>query len=303
MALAVRRISAKRVIRVNNLEEAASDWLPAEVRHLTSQTAIEENREQAKILNFPTRVVIDKRATVDLTPADAQALARAGNRVTFEGLDNNIRFFYTSTGTIKAAAQYAWTLLLNLTRSLTGTARDSYYIWCSDAGKRGSGRKFTDISGALDWLDQNTGPLISFRILGPTIEYRRKIIYNPRGRQQQTRWVRAARGINEGRAIDRYRFTRPAQSKVKPGESTDRIVIRKSRGRKTTYQARVAKAIQEIVIQNTRRQFRDISIKYRFVRSKELPLPIKTAWKPSEQNVHIPELSLWVKQQHGRRKR
>ena len=142
------------------------------------------------------------------------------------------------------------------------------------------------------------------RILGPTAEYRRKLIYSPKGRKQQTKFVSVSKGYNKGKAIDRYDFTKPTKSKVNKGATTDRIAIRTGRGKragKTFYQGQVAKAIQEIVVQNVKRQFRDIRVGYRFVRSKEkLDLLNSPTWRPDEANIHIPELWMGIKVKHGR---
>lgn len=302
MAVAVRRVSDRRTINLKSLDHLGDRFLKPEVRKFTSQVALEENRAQVVQGNFPSRVVIDRRTTIDLSPADARALARAGNNVTFIGLDRNIRFYYTSNGTLAQALTYAWDLLRSLTRvgPRGPHAVSSYYIWCSDLTDKARSKKFKEVDGAVKWIVEARGQ-VRVAILGPTYEYRRQLIYNPEGRKQQTRWVSAGKGINEGPARDRYTYTGNTKSKV-DGKQTGNIAVRSHRrGGKTFYQAQVAKAIQQIVVQNVKRQFRDLMASYRFVPSKELPLPLYKSpkWRPTS-NVHIPELGLIVKRQHGR---
>ena len=303
--LHVERISTKRTIDLASLNQVGNRFLRPEILSFATRVALEEAREQVRIGNPPSRVVIDRRTTINLSPADAKALVRQGNNVKFIGLDRKIQFFFTDNGILAQALTYAWTLLMSLTSvgKHAPHAINTYFIWCSDPNNKSRSRVAKNLDDAVRWISESSGGVVNVRILGPTAEYRRQLIYNPKGRKQQTRWTSMSNATTKkpSRAIDRYRFTKPTKSKVNDGK-TSNIAIRsiKKRGR-TYYQAQVSKAIQQIVVQNVKRQWRDMWVRYSFKPAKDLPLPLLNSprWRPKN-NVHIPEIALGVKYQYGR---
>jgi hypothetical protein len=309
VAVAVRRVSSKTKINLDDLGHIGDRFLKQEIRDFTSRVGLEENRQQYQQGNTATRVVIDRKTTINLSPTDAKRLASASNNVVFFGLEGNLRFYYTSNVVLAQALSYAWNLLRSLTKvGPLPRAIDTYYIWCSDPDNPGRSKKCTNLSDAQSWIAASSGPLVNVRILGPTAEYRRKLIYSPKGRKVQSKLVSPSKGFNKGKAIDRNRFLKPIRSKLGKTTYTDKPAFRFASSRRkglTRVSGVVAKAIQEIVVQNVKRQFRDIRTGYRFVTSKELPLPLLdlqrsgNSWRPDEQNVHIPELWLGVKVKHG----
>lgn len=310
-ALAIKRHSNKRTISLGGIRAGQTnkefyEAVASEVRDFASDSIVDAAKEQYRAAKaLPNRIAYDRNKTViDLLPAQARRIVTMDTKSqTLTGFNSNIRFFYTDMTLLFRAVSVAWVRMMALTRVLRGNAAATYYFWCNDSLIPARSKKVSNLGQVRSWLAETTDPLATVSILGPTVEYRRPVIYNPKGRRQQRQWVNSTRAVNEGPATDRYRHTTGAtRSRIGGKKAKDRAMtnsikvsgLRRRKG-KTYFSVQVAKAIGFMVRQEIRRQFRDIYSSYRFTRSRE-PLPIiDKKWKPDGANIHIPVLSLGLK--------
>ena len=307
----VERIKGQRFVNLTGLGRLGPEWAEREIRGFAAMVAVEEIQAQIKLGNPPTRIVFDRRQAMELKESHQKALAKlnpANANDYFPEFRSRIQTFYGGLEKLADAVEFAHRRLVTKIPRLTGTAaglrmvdgKRAIYFWCSDPENRSRSRVCTNTAEVRQWLSESHGNSINVRILGPTIEYRRDIIYRTSRVKQRSRWVGVSRGLSPGYATDRYKFTAryKALTAEKKGRLTDRIGIRsiRPRGRgKTIYQTRVADAINSTVAGEVRRAYRDVWVGYRFTRSKE-SLPIKDdRWRPSGQNIHIPEIYLGMK--------
>lgn len=288
-------------------------WMKEEIRGFLSDVALSEVQSQIRFDNPPSRALVDRRRFSDVTPADVQALkSMSFSARIFPSVQRNIRWTFSNLEVLWDAVKYAYVRLRKAMKQnwASGDSWKSVYFWCSDPIAKGRSKKCLRIEQVKAWIAASSNQYVNVRILGPTLEYRRTVIYGRgTGGRKLSRWVstkRAAGMLGPGK--DRYTFRGKVNSlldknKTKKGAKkikTNAVQIR-TRMRGTSfgskYQVKVGKAIHTAVAADVKRSFKDIRIWYRFTRSRE-KLPVKDKkWERESMtgpNIHIPELFIGI---------
>jgi hypothetical protein len=246
--------------------------LREEILDYAGYVALEENAGQMRLSppNTPNRVIIDNVA-VDLSPVQVSRLRNVTN-ATIEGIRRKVTFTYVDLEVFAAAVQLAWLELNKRMRVRGGAAKRSVYVWCADARVRNRSGKHSSIRSVLQWIEASGHMEISVHIIGPTLEYRRGIVYNPRGKPYTALWQ--------------------TQTRQPAGQSFSDLDRRQIRQYFASIRSRLAvKAVHLGVVRKVKPKFKDIKVRYLFTRSKET-LPIKSRWTPDRRNIHVPVIFL-----------
>ncbi len=271
------RVSIARersVVKLKSLARIGNQFLKPVVWEVTTDTALAENAAQTQQGNIAHALQVD-RSRRELTPAQARAL-RPGSGVRFVNFKRYVRFHYGALENLAFAVEYAWTQLTALLPRKTGDAWRSIYFYAQNPENRGQSRVIHTIGGVRSWLSRQSSRSVSIHIIGPTVEYRRPVIYRKRGGNPLRRRARRARDVEN----------RPGGTSV--GQRTDTKTGRTS--------ITIAKSINMLVAERTKRSFRDMYVKYRFIRSREkLPLANSPKWRPTGENINVPRIYIGLK--------
>lgn len=128
-------------------------------------------------------------------------------------------------------------------------------------------------------------------MIGPTLEYRRHMIY---GAKRKSKLWTTARNANRGndRGLSRYDFS--DKSSIKTGDKGLYYRLRSDPKNSVSARIEVTKAVQSQIRDIMRRNYRGINITYGFTKSRER-LPIFSDWKPDGENIHVPVMRFFVK--------
>ncbi len=247
-------------------------WFEEQVRNFATEVLLQENREQAKLNppSFPTVAKVGTRG-YQLSETESKALVnlRAQN-VRFQGKWRKISLLYGAQADLFNATQAIYYEMLKLTRLKTGAGWNSYYFWLSNKDTK-TGVKVNSIPAVKAWLQANQGARTGVAIIGPTVVYRRKLIYNPRGQA----------GFSKGEARSLKKRTTATSSKL-GRTSLDRIVgygeseakgfrvrVAGKKRPREVLEFDLRQALQRIAIRRTKAKFPAVWFGYGFVPSKE----------------------------------
>jgi hypothetical protein len=263
---------------------------------LGSRILLEANKEQvqANPPNLPNAITFDRKLS-NLKPAEAKRFSALDPKGTLiPGWRRRIVVTYGYQLELFKSFEQALLDLQNLTRIKTATALSTYYFLCKDNnnGKADESRNrvFRTRGQVKTWLEQAQarGPNVSVAILGPTVTYRRKIVYNPRARGYKQLSKKGGKHF-EAKALSKKlgAFNRKGEiNAYLKNTATDRIFgfdDPKTRGLQATtsrdkkrilIQFERKNAFHKLVVRRRKANFarRGIWIAYGFVPSR-LPLP------------------------------
>lgn len=248
--------------------------------------------------NEPSRIVLNARQGSDTSKQTHPALYRmpppeeSRDAVVYTGMTTRVQTFYTDLTVLMEAVKEVSRRMIRMTRSKSGMAGalGHYYYWCEDFRQKSRSRKIDgilNVAAVQRWIAGSSSIEIRVDLIGPTLEYRRSIIYNPnkmKGNWVDTRNVYRHAGRIGGRGLER-------------GE---RAAYRRA-FRGTHNGLRSANPIQYLVVQAVQRNYKDIRFTYLYLRSKE-NLPIRdTDWSPSRgKNKNVPLISMKIKNESNR---
>ncbi len=254
------------------------------VRAFGTQVLLEANQIEVRKNppNEPTAIEFNRRAT-RLTDKQAERLSQLspGSSV-IAGTWRRIGFTYGRLADIFEAVVAVYSDLRGLTRRDTGTGVSTYYFYGKNVDNPSGSRVLRSLSQVQTWLEANQGGQVTISILGPTVVYRRKLIYNPRGGALQGKGERSAL-IKRGRALSaRTRGT--AVDRIIGFNEKDAGLRFRSVGKKGRVVAEfnIQQALHRIVLRRNQLRFRGKAIwmSYGFVPSKEaLPPDPRTGRK------------------------
>lgn len=259
-------------------------WMQQEVRSFATQVLVEENRKEANLTppNRPSTLVVNKRGySLSESESKTLAVAQTGG-VVITGKWSKLSLLYSSVADLAQATAAVYAELLKLTRRKSGTGFRSYYFWLNDKDNKGRSTRAESITAVKAWLDQSRGSRVSVHILGPTVVYRRKLIYNPAG--QATFKRSDARGLKK--------TFRASNSRLK-GLTLDRIIGYNTEPESRGFRVRVAgkkrpkeivefdvrQALQRIAIRRAKAKFPSVWFGYGYVPSREALPPDKRTGK------------------------
>lgn len=212
--------------------------------------------------NTATAIRLDRR-TRPLTERQAAAINRLPvNNTRIEGWRRRISLFYGQQVDIFQAVSAVYNDLVRLTRADTGRGAGSIYFWCEDKDNP-PGVRLSSLGQVRAWLIGVEGTRVTVHILGPTVVYRRKLVYNPRGRPFQQKVNVNSRRLR-GTALDRI-VNQVSGNTIEANRRTS------PSGRITDY-VNVQVAVHRIVVRRNKRKFPGAWMSYGFTPSRE-PLP------------------------------
>lgn len=269
---AVERVKADA--GVIKTDKELKEFLVSGLYLFGSELLLEANRDQQRLNppSPPTSVKFDTRAPRALTDRQSKNISSIPiNGTLLKGWRRKIRLSYNQTFDIFGAVVGVISDLKSLTRKLTGRGVGTYYFWCANKDNQAKSRRFSgnQLAGVKRWLDESSGDRVTISVIGPTVSYRRKLIYRPRGRADTTapenKLLTKSVGVLSSRArgtsIDRIKgFDRDAGIRVREvGKTKRRVVV----------QFDIKQALQRIVVRRNKRRFKGVWMQYAFVPSKE----------------------------------
>jgi hypothetical protein len=267
-------------VTVDDLREIAP-ILRGEIIKFQRKVAKEEADKQFQANNPLSGVEIDGKIIVKGRGGPGQFEKGAVHQI-IDNSTRRVRLFYQADMSIlRDALQQAWITILAKTPRLTGEARRTFYCRGKADGK------FTgqmSLPQALVWVMKQTDIETRVFIEGPQTPYRRKLIYlygNPRYRSG------SKKGQRRREKLDERRIWHGKNGKIfiETGGSDIRYVggVRLIPGRhRERYEAYGYKAYIKTIAQSLKRQYRDLIVGYRFVKSYEglKPYPSSTGMRP-----------------------
>lgn len=239
----------------------------------SSTVLLQANAEQVRLdpPRLPNAITYDRRL-VNMTPAEARRLASLPvRRTTVVGWRRKVTLTYGFQFNLFKSVAKAYLDLWRLTRKKSQRGVESYYFYARDKDNPARSTVLTSLNAVDLWLSKAQSPRVSMAILGPTVVYRRKLIYNPAGKSYNE---------SEGRILERRAgvLSRRARSSVDRiigfNESDAGIRFSASKAGRVLVQFRIQQALHRIVVRRNKARFRSegVWISYGYVPSRD-PLP------------------------------
>lgn len=275
----IKIVTTKPTERLDSLKKAR-EFFATGLYEFASATLIDANEDQLKKRppQNPTAFYADRKRQ-GLTETEAAKFKKnPDTNVVMIGQYRTwkkIGLFYQGTVDIYKAVVSVYADLLRLTRRQSGLGVGTYYFWCVNKDNRADDARKSTPGGVKLWLDKVQSSRVTIHVLGPTVPYRRKLIYNQKGSPNATKGARALSKRTKGTAIDRIVGFDNAQTR---GLRTK--VVGKKRP-KQVEEFRVKQALQRLVVRRNKAKFRGKAwIAYGYVTSKEALMPdLKTGKK------------------------
>ena len=269
----VTRLGERRVAAFGESSTAKEirEFAETGLYEYASKLLLESNEieQQKNPPNLPTIFYADRRRQL-LTESDAKRFVRPNTdtQVVMIGQYRTwkkIGLFYGQNADIFKGVAFAYDSILKLLRIQTGYSVRGIYFWLDDTDQPSRNKQVQTLVGVRAWLNDAQTSRVTVHIIGPTVPYRRKLIYSPKGSPRgATKKTRALSKGLRGTATDRVvGFDNP------PNYGLDIQARGKKRVRiEDTFSVR--QALQKLVVRRARarNELKGLWFGYAYLRSR-----------------------------------
>ena len=240
---------------------------------ITAEVLRRENVVEARKRNFPSSMMIKTRGRlqrIPLTQEQSRSLARIPeDSFKVSGQFSRLEFRYVTKKDVVEAAVFIYRQLAALMNRRSGRAMNSVYFWVRDVDRNRTVGDFFSIT-AFQTVTQrldNQGVNYSVNVVGPTVPYRRQLIYGEgRGQLSKLEQSRAIRRSAAGSKylkdvnINRFVGYRKGQSLLETFEAARKDRTTKSGRTLVQYQTR--NALHKLIVARARAKYPGVSMGY-----------------------------------------